>query len=471
MGENDVWTIKAALDWTVGYLARKGDENPRLSAEWLLAEACGMRRIELYVNFERPLSTDERDVLRGYVSRRGKGEPLQYITGEVAFRHIAVKVRKGVLIPRPETEVLVSEALALLPAPERACALDSRITEEEAAALAACALVVRTAAPRENPPVPPNAFPTAPVPSNPIAIGSTAPSDATALPVSSGAFENVSHETLGDAPADFSVGTPSKNVSRETFVPLSCDITTSVSRETFSYSARKTVADSVGGSGELGNVSCETQDAAPSSFSVDSPDENVSCETFSNDRLEEDAVGEKDRLRKERLLVADICTGSGCIACSIAYEHPLARVIATDIAPEAVALARENVSALELTRRVRVLEGDLGACVPQELMGTFDLVVSNPPYVPTAQLAEIPREVTDFEPAGALDGGSDGLDVFRRLLAWCTRALKPGGAFAIELHETCLNAAAAFAEEAGFANVRITRDLAGRPRVLSGKRR
>ena len=412
MGENDVWTIKAALDWTVGYLARKGDENPRLSAEWLLAEACGMRRIELYVNFERPLSTDERDVLRGYVSRRGKGEPLQYITGEVAFRHIAVKVRKGVLIPRPETEVLVSEALALLPAPERACALDSRITEEEAAALAACALVVRTAAPRENPPasaaprenppasatprenppVPPNAFPTAPVPSNPIAIGSVAPSGATALPISSGAFENVSRET------------------------------------------------------------------------------------FSNDRLEEDAVGEKDRLRKERLqkrrlLVADICTGSGCIACSIAYEHPLAHVIATDIAPEAVALARENVSALGLTGRVRVLEGDLGACVPQELMGAFDLVVSNPPYVPTAQLAEIPREVADFEPAGALDGGSDGLDVFRRLLAWCTRALKPGGAFAIELHETCLNAAAAFAEEAGFANVRITRDLAGRPRVLSGKRR
>lgn len=429
MGENDVWTIKAALDWTVGYLARKGDENPRLSAEWLLAEACGMRRIELYVNFERPLSTDERDVLRGYVSRRGKGEPLQYITGEVAFRHIAVKVRKGVLIPRPETEVLVSEALALLPAPERACALDSRITEEEAAALAACALVVRTAAPRENPPVPPNAFPTAPVPSNPIAIGSVASSGATAPPISSGAFENVSRETLGDAPVDFSVGTPSKNVSREAFVPLSCDIATSVSRE-----------------------------------------------TLSNDRLEEDAAGEKDRLWKERLqkgrlLVADICTGSGCIACSIAYEHPLARVIATDIAPEAVALARENVSALGLTRRVRVLEGDLGACVPQELMGTFDLVVSNPPYVPTAQLAEIPREVTDFEPAGALDGGSDGLDVFRRLLAWCTRALKPGGAFAIELHETCLNAAAAFAKEAGFANVRITRDLAGRPRVLSGKRR
>ena len=66
---DDVWTIKAALEWTQGYLARKGDENPRLSAEWLLAEATGLRRVELYVNFERPLSMEERDILRGYVSR------------------------------------------------------------------------------------------------------------------------------------------------------------------------------------------------------------------------------------------------------------------------------------------------------------------------------------------------------------------------------------------------------------------
>ena len=100
---DEVWTIQAALDWCRGYLQRKGDENPRLSAEWLLCEACHMRRVELYVNFERPLSPDERATLRDWVARRGAGEPLQYITGEVAFRHIAVKVREGVLIPRPET--------------------------------------------------------------------------------------------------------------------------------------------------------------------------------------------------------------------------------------------------------------------------------------------------------------------------------------------------------------------------------
>ena len=96
MAETDIWTIRAALEWTVGYLERKGDESPRLSAQWLLSEACGLSRIELYANFDQPLSLEERDVLRGFVTRRGKGEPLQYITGETGFRHITVKVRPGV---------------------------------------------------------------------------------------------------------------------------------------------------------------------------------------------------------------------------------------------------------------------------------------------------------------------------------------------------------------------------------------
>lgn len=71
----DIWTIKAALDWTVGYLEGKGISNPRLSAEWLMAEATGLSRIELYVNFDKPLSLSEREVLRGYVARRATGEP------------------------------------------------------------------------------------------------------------------------------------------------------------------------------------------------------------------------------------------------------------------------------------------------------------------------------------------------------------------------------------------------------------
>ena len=325
MAENDIWTIKAALDWTVGYLERKGDENPRISAQWLLAEACGLSRIELYTRLDQPLSMDERDVLRGYVTRRGQGEPLQYITGEVGFRHISVQVRPGVLIPRPETEVLGSEALALLPPAPR-----PRAKDEEAEAAAE------------------------------------------------------------------------------------------------------------GEAGEAGAADLPSADAPPAPA-------------------------------PEPLLVADLCTGSGCIACSIAYEHPLARVFATDIAPEAVSLARENAAALGLDGRVSVVECDLGEGVPAEAVGALDLVASNPPYVPTAVLAGIPREVAAYEPALALDGGADGLDMFRRLLAFCARALKPGGGFAFELHETCLDDAARLAAEAGFADVRAVADLDGRPRVLVGR--
>lgn len=349
------WTIKKALEWTEGYLADKGDENPRLSAQWLLSEACGLSRTQLFVNFDRPLSEDERGVLRDYVRRRGAGEPLQYITGEVAFRHINVKVRPGVLIPRPETEVLVSEVLAALPTPgPRDVAWSPEAAEQEREAVAAVKKALEEAG------------------------------------------ESVS---------------PSENTE-----------------------SNETEEDVVVG-GDLGR---------PSSAGMD--------ET------------------RKSLLVADLCTGSGCIACSLAYEHPDVRVIATDVAPEAVALAKENTEALGLADRVAVLQCSLGSGIGEKRMGTFDAVVSNPPYVPTAVMAGIPREVADFEPTLALDGGADGLDLFRPLAQWAARALKPGGVLACELYEGHMDAARAVAEQAGFVDVHIVDDLTGRPRVLVAKR-
>ena len=349
------WTIKKALEWTEGYLADKGDENPRLSAQWLLSEACGLSRTQLFVNFDRPLSEDERGVLRDYVRRRGAGEPLQYITGEVAFRHINVKVRPGVLIPRPETEVLVSEVLAALPTPgPRDVAWNPEAAEQEREAVAAVKKALEEAG--------------------------------------------------------------------ESVLPL---------ENTESNETEEDVA--VGG--DLGR---------PSSAGMD--------ET------------------RKSLLVADLCTGSGCIACSLAYEHPDVRVIATDVAPEAVALAKENTEALGLADRVAVLQCSLGSGIGEKRMGTFDAVVSNPPYVPTAVMAGIPREVADFEPTLALDGGADGLDLFRPLAQWAARALKPGGVLACELYEGHMDAARAVAEQAGFVDVHIVDDLTGRPRVLVAKR-
>lgn len=284
------------LSWMEGYLADHGDADPRVSSRWLVSEAIGLTFMGLYTNLERPLDSGELDLLRTNVKRRAEGEPLQYIVRKTGFRHIDVIVREGVLIPRPETEVLVSEVLSRLPR--------------------------------------------------------------------------------------------DKHVS---------------------------------GDGEVG-----------------APD----------------------------ILVADICTGSGCVACSLAYENPRIETFATDIDPNCVRLARDNASALGLESRVHVVECDLGEGIDPALVGAFDAVASNPPYVPTPVLPDLPREVTSYEPDLALDGGPDGLDVFRRLAPWAHAALKVDGFLAAELYEESLDQASEIARQAGFACVDIVRDLAGLPRVL-----
>ena len=111
---NETWTIRRCLDWTRDYLKDRGDERPRLSAEWLLSGVTGLSRTEIYVNFDKPMSSEELAAMHTAVVRRAKGEPLQYIIGETSFRTIDVICEPGVLIPRPETELLVEEVLAYL---------------------------------------------------------------------------------------------------------------------------------------------------------------------------------------------------------------------------------------------------------------------------------------------------------------------------------------------------------------------
>lgn len=277
-----VWTIGDTLAWCREYLAHHDDENPKLSAEWLLAAATELTRIELYMHFDRPLTMEERDVLRETLKRRGAGEPLQYISGEAAFRHIVVKTSRGVLIPRPETEVLVDVVLDGLAGADAPCVLE------------------------------------------------------------------------------------------------------------------------------------------------------VGC-------------------------------GTGCIACSLAKEAG-AQVLATDISPEAVACAQANVEMLGLEELVEIVERD---CVAG-IVGSFDCLVSNPPYIPTAELAELPHEIAGFEPRLALDGGSDGLAFFDRLITEALPLVKDGGLFACELHETCLEEASRRLREAGCVDVKVTKDLVGRDRIVSG---
>ena len=281
----EVWTTRRILEWIEGYLSEKGIDNPRLSAQWRVADAMGCSRIDLYADIDRPLSESEREVLRESTKRRGTGEPLQYITGTCDFRFLSYFIEPGVLIPRPETEVLVSEALAALP-------------------------------------------------------------------------------------------------------------------------------------------------------------------------------------KDEEILALDLCTGSGNIACSLASENPLIHVFATDLSPEACALAQRNVDHLGLSEQVLVMQGDLGSPLPDDIYGKVGLVISNPPYIPSNVLSGLDAEVKDFEPSLALDGGPDGLEVFRRIVPFAHDALRTGGLFACELHEGCLDAAAEIAQKAGFTGVRIVEDLVQKPRVL-----
>jgi len=286
-----VWTLAEALNWTVEYLERHGVENPRRSAEWLLSAATGLSRVEIYAHHDRPLSAEERATFRAGIERRAAGEPLQYVTGEVPFRHLVLHVRPGTFIPRPETEVLVDVALAALP-------------------------------------------------------------------------------------------------------PAS--------------------------------------DAGP--------------------------------------FVIDVCTGSGAVAVSIAFERPDAHVQATEVVPATATVARLNAEKAGVAGRVTVLEGDLFAPLDPKLRGRVDVVTANPPYIPTAEMADLPPEVVSFEPRVALDGGVDGLDVVRRIVDEARVWLRPGGALVIETDTNRVKDTAELMHR-WYEDVGVRVDLTGRDRIAYGHRR
>ena len=170
--------------------------------------------------------------------------------------------------------------------------------------------------------------------------------------------------------------------------------------------------------------------------------------------------------------VLDLCTGSGCIAAAIAHHLKAAVVTATEISPQAAAVARKNIERLGLVPRVLVEEGDLYEPLSRIVEAQpFNLIVSNPPYIPTAQIETLDRSVKDYEPIAALDGGLDGLVFHRRILEEAPRRLVPGGRIYIEIAFDQGPAA----EELGkgcstLDDVRILKDFGGRDRVLTARR-
>jgi len=170
--------------------------------------------------------------------------------------------------------------------------------------------------------------------------------------------------------------------------------------------------------------------------------------------------------------ILDLCTGSGCIAAAIAHNIKNAVVVATDVSPAAVAIARENLERLGLGSRVVVEEGDLFAPL-QRLVDRqpFHLLVANPPYIPSGQIAKLDRSVREYEPLSALDGGIDGMAIHRRILAESPPHLFPGAHIFLEIAFDQADLARQIAmEHTAFTDVRIFKDQAGNNRVLAARR-
>lgn len=283
--ERKVWTVMEMVRWTEGYLKEKGFESPRLTGELLLAGTLGLKRLDLYLQFDRPLTPGELAEFKGRLRRRAKREPLQYIEGEAAFRDLRLRVDPRVLIPRSETELLVDEVLAW-------------------------------------------------------------------------------------------------------------------------------------------------------------------------------ARG------REGLHALDVGTGSGAIALSLATEGSFARVVATDVSEGALEVARANLAAAP-GARVEFRSGSVYAPVRGD---SFDVVVSNPPYIGEDEREALDPGVRDWEPAQALFAGGAGLDVIRELVAGAPRVLRPGGLLALEIGWKQADAVAGLVRAVdGFSEPAVRRDLEGRDRIVTAE--
>ena len=185
------------------------------------------------------------------------------------------------------------------------------------------------------------------------------------------------------------------------------------------------------------------------------------------------------------LRVLDFGTGTGCIAIALAAKCPSAKIIATDVSPDALALAAENAARNNVADRIEFLQGDgfaalqnvgQASCLSpfeKEKLETggmpvlhFDLIISNPPYIPSAEIAALQSEVRDFDPRGALNGGADGLDFYRKLAAEAKPFLKPGGKIMLEFGDGQVDAVRTIFEAEKWIVEAVKEDYSQRERIL-----
>ncbi len=292
MSEEQTWTIGRLLNWTKDFLQERGAESPRLDAEVLLAQARGCKRIELYTAFEEEAPQELRDAFRELVRRRAGGTPVAYLVKMREFYSLEFEVTPDVLIPRPETELIVVG-----------------VTDHAKA-------LKRTAEP---------------------------------------------------------------------------------------------------------------------------------------------------------LTIADVGTGSGVLAVCLARRLPASRVTALDISPKALGVAKRNAARHGVGERIVFIESDLFAASPSGVR--FDYVVSNPPYITTAEMAKLPTHVLNHEPRLALDGGPAGTSVIERLLPQAAARLKPGGGLYVEISPMIAERVEALVKQTlGLTLEETMVDLDRRPRIVTARK-
>ena len=406
---NEIWTIKRCLEWTKEYLAERGEEHPRLSAEWLLCAATGLARIDLYMRMDEALDAAQLETMHAAVVRRAKGEPLQYITGSTQFRMIDVACAPGVLIPRPETEMLVEEVLNYL---------DAEVLSPEAAA-------------RQRVELPWN-----------DEVEQARKAEAALADERAAAERRAANLTAADEAALGSDVLGSRAYAEE--------LADREAEEAAAQAAEAEAAEAAEPELDEYGIAIEGNDQQ-TTLVQDAAEANVPAPA-------------EPRIAR----VLEVGCGTGCISLSLARERRgHVACTATDIEPRAIDLATKNRDALGLTAdEVAFSLTNLVSSIPHDEWGTFDVLVSNPPYIPTDVMRSLPHEVKDFEPDLALEGGADGLDIFRRLLNAAPYMLRAGGLFACELYEGALDAAAELCRQAGLSDVRIVRDLTDRPRIV-----
>ena len=166
--------------------------------------------------------------------------------------------------------------------------------------------------------------------------------------------------------------------------------------------------------------------------------------------------------------VLDLCSGTGCIGCAIAAELPRVRVVLSDVSPEAMEISRRNVSRNGLDGRISFLPADVMK-LPPLMTGSFDLVVSNPPYIPTMEILTLDPSVRDYEPVWALDGGEDGLDFYRAILKNWHGVIRQGGELMFEVGEEQAERVKDLMRMAGLREARSVLDTRGVERVVTAR--